>query len=177
MTRSKEYVATTEPSNQANGDVATTRPAASPTQRPPRSRPATTVSPAAAEEATAATSTSDGTVASPAAWTRRPATTYSQYPGGWGRPWVTSKRETAARYCEESQSVGPVAAVARRATEGGERHGPGHQEVEYLDPDVGRTVRRHPAGPGRPVRPAGGTTGWATARSTARVPWGSCPRT
>ena len=69
-------MATIEPLNQANGEVATTRPAASPTQGPPRSRPATAVSPAAAAEASAATSTRLWMVPSPDTWwMSRPETT------------------------------------------------------------------------------------------------------
>jgi hypothetical protein len=75
MARSNEYVEMIDPLNQANGDVATTMPAASPTQRPPRSRPATTMSPAARAEANAATSTSESTGLSPVPPTRRPAST------------------------------------------------------------------------------------------------------
>ena len=73
--RSNEYVATMEPLNQANGEVATSSPAASPTHRPPRSRPATTTNPAARADATAETSTSESIVPAPTPWTSRPATT------------------------------------------------------------------------------------------------------
>ena len=65
-----------EPLNHANGQVATITPAARPTHHPPRSRPATAVSPAAAADASAATSTRLWMVPSPVTWwMSRPATT------------------------------------------------------------------------------------------------------
>ena len=69
-------MATIEPLNQANGQVATTAPAARPTHRPPRSQPASAVRPAAVAEASAATSTRLWMVPSPdTRWMSRPAIT------------------------------------------------------------------------------------------------------
>ncbi len=65
-----------EPLNQANGEVATTTPAASPTHGPPRSRPATAVRPTPAADATAATITRLAMVPSPVIrWRARPVST------------------------------------------------------------------------------------------------------
>ena len=74
--RSNEYVATMEPVNHTNGEVATSTPVAVPIHQPPRSRPATTASPAPTAEATAATRTRLVMVPRPpTADTRRPAST------------------------------------------------------------------------------------------------------
>ena len=76
-------------------------------------------------------------------------------PGGWGRPWVTSKRATAAAYWAESQSVGPGGRRGQPGGQGRPTEQPREQQVEQVEAYGGIPVRgdaarsADPSGPGR----------------------------
>ena len=164
-----------EPLNHAKGQVATTSPAATPTHGPPRSRPATTVRPAAIADARAATTTRLWMVPSPVAVCTEAA-------GHHVEP-VTGRLGLPVGHVEMADGRGvlgrvPVGrAVGRRGQPKDQR---GHSDEARSGQPVVRlslpVVARSGSGRAAPSGSAGMLRTRPGALSTRQSPWFRVPR-